>query len=574
MHLGTSRAVVVALILAGAVGCGSSNSAGNGPEDAGGPTPEASTTQDASLADASQTDVSQPVEASQNEDAGNPDCGAVPPSGTQIVTSTAPLVLQGGGLTSDGYAFYEDANSQILYAVPASGGTPSSLGVVTSQSGTFYRNGGKAVLFLPVAANPVSDIAPLSAWTAATGPKVISTGVLAYDSYGYTYDVSQDGSEVVYFAANGGPTVSLTVTTIGGTPQTLLSSIDLSNGNCLPIANFVGSTIVAEYCLASSASDDGGVPGALTYAAFAGPAFTQTTLATLPAPTPPSAFVAQAFLTPAPVSPDGTKLLISSTSPGLALYPIAGGAPTVINASGGNGAFAQNGDVIYGTDTSALIRYLAGSGAGSDGGATEDGGGTEDGGTEDGGAPGGGNSITLVPSGVYLLTISPDGNWVQVGRATNSTDTLTDIYLASATKQNSLASLTTVWSQTTGYPIGFTADSTFDTLETNVPTTFGDTNFDFEAAPVADGGAATKVVTSAGGLAFTTAAKIVTNLNATPTTGAADIEAIDLANPSAKSVLVTQADPNFFYARATNQVVYSWYCASNASAGVWVRTAP
>ena len=184
----------------------------------------------------------------------------------------------------------------------------------------------------------------------------------------------------------------------------------------------------------------------------------------------------------------------------------------------------------------------------------------------DAGAP-----LTLDPSGVlYMLALSPDGNWLQTAQNLNSTGTRVDVWLASTTTPGSL---TQVWPQTTASVIGFSADSRYETFATNLPMTFGIDTFDLYASPVS-GGAPTKILTSAGALAFTTHSKLVTNTNPNKTTGAADIRAIDLANPSAATTLVTQADPNFFYSSGSNKVVYTWYCAPNSTAGVWAVTAP
>ena len=399
---------------------------------------------DSGKADASGTDAG---------DAG-PDCGTIPPVGTQIVASTDPLVLQGQGLTSDGYAFYEDTNTQVLYVVPAAGGSPANLGSMTSQGRTFYLNGGKAVLFLPAAANPNTGLAPLSAWTAASGPAAISTGAFAYDSFDYTYDVTQDGTEVVYFSGQAGFTASLTVSSIDGKSQkTLVQNIDLTNEYCSPTAQFVNHTVVAYYCLAAPVGDaavgEAGV-GALTIASFASPAYTQVTLVTAPAPTANTALYG-----PGPVSPDGSKLLLSpyQDAPDLALYPLAGGAPTTVDPNGVQGGFLPKGDVVYVTQSGAMMLYS----------------------TTDAGVADAGGSLTLVTGGVGgLMTLSPDGNWLQVASAENQYY-FTNLFLASATTPGPL---TTLWSPTSAYAFGFTPDSKFETFGTNLSTTFGNNSFD------------------------------------------------------------------------------------------------
>jgi hypothetical protein len=371
---------------------------------------------------------------------------------------------------------------------------------------------------------------------------VISGSILAFDAYGYNYDVTQDGAYVAYFGFNGG-NATLKISTIDGISQGVLAAnIDLSNQGCYPVVQFVGNTLVAYYCLATPVPDSGVAAGALTIASFAVTSsnfasITQTTIANLPAPAQSS------YLSPDPVSPDGTKLLVPTPS-GLALYPVAGGSPTIIDANGAGGGFTPAGNVVYGTAAGALLLY---SGA-------------------DAGAP-----LSLDSSGVpYLLSLSPDGKWIQTAHNVDSATNHVDIWLASATTP---ASLTQVWTQTNASAFGFSADSKYETFATNVPTTFGINTFDFYASPVS-GGTPTKILSSAGTLAFTTGSKLVSNANVDRTTGSADIEAIDLANPGTATMLVAQADPNFFYAGGPNKVVYTWYCAPNSTAGIWTVAAP
>jgi hypothetical protein len=547
-----SRAFVVAATiaapLAGTIaGCGSSS--GGSTSDGGTMGGDSSMGEDSGQVESGLSDSAHDVATDSGKgDAGSDapfvDCGKTPPTGTQIVASMAPLVLQGGGLTSDGYAFYEDTNTQNLYAVDSAGGTPTSLGSMTSQGATFYRNGGKAVLFLPAPADPMTSIGRLSAWSKASGPVTISDSILGFDAYNYNYDVTQDGAYVAFYAFDGS-SVALTISTIDATTQqALITNIDLSNQYCLPFVQFVGSTLLAYYCLATGDADAGTKAGELTIVSMPitssnFSAIPQTTLVTLPAPT-----VNVPLYYPNPVSPDATSLLVS-TPGGLGLYPIDGSTPTTIDAMGGGGVFTPSGDVVYGTAGGGLKRYSA---------------------AADGGAP-----LTLDTSGAtYLLSISPDGNWLQTGQNVDATGSLVDIWIASTTTPGSL---TQVWSPTTASPIGFSNDSKYQTFATNVPMTFGINTFDFYASAVS-GGMPQKLLTAAGTLAFTTGSKLVVNVNVDKTTGSADIESVDLANPSAPTTLVAQADPNFFYARGSNDVVYTWYCAPTSTAGLWKVAAP
>jgi hypothetical protein len=451
----------------------------------------------------------------------------MPPTGKQLVAATDPLVIF--KLTADGHAVYEDLTTQELYAVPIAGGAPSDIGKMTSQGGTVWTHG-SAVVYLPSAADPQTSIAPISAWTAASGTAVISKSAVAVDSYYYTYDASKDGLYVAYFATKDASTATLTVSTIDGKTQTpLATDIDLTNQNCFPPAvQFVNDTLIAQYC---DVSTDGGAETA-TIASFTAPTFTTVPLGSFSPSQGPVA-----------VDPTGTLALLPAPGgAGIATYPLAGGAPTVIDAAGSAALFTPTGDILYTTTSTALVRYSAKT-------ATK---------------------TTLVTSGLELpIDLSPDGNWLQAAARQDTTTGLTDLYLASATTPGPATAVVTT---TTTSPQGFTADSAYSVFGTNFPTDFGAVTYSLEASKTS-GGAATKVLAAASGALFTTGSKLVCNTNQSKTTGAADIVSLDLSTTGAPTTLVTQADPNLFMS-TTNQVVYSWYCQENAMAGVWALTPP
>ena len=546
---GTALALAVG---GGLAGCGSSS--GGAAPDGGGSMPDSST--DSGPTESGPTDGANEAASSDGatdaadsgSDAGSDaaylDCGKVPPTGTQIVASTEPIVLQGGGVTSDGYAFYENTTTQVLYAVNTAGGAPTSLGTNTAQGATFYRNGGKAVLFMPVPGDPMTSIGTLDAWSAASGKTTISTSMLGLDSYNYNYDVTRDGAYVAYVSFNGSGGAIEVSTIDGATQGVLTANIDFSNEYCLPFTQFVGNTLLVYYCVLIAPPDSGVSDSSLQIASFPITssnfgAVPQTNIVNLPAPS-----AGDPLQAPYAVSPDGTKLLVAQAT-GLFLYPIAGGPPTLIDANGLGGAFTSSGDVVYQTSSGGLNRYSA---------------------AADAGAP-----LTLDSTGVrYLLSVSPDGNWLQTGQNVNSTGSAIDIWLASATTPGSL---TQVWSQTTALPIGFSSDSKYETFGTNFPSNFGIETFDFYSSAVS-GGTPQKLLTAAGTLAFTTGSKVVVNTNVDTATGSADIDAIDLSNPGAAATLVAQADPEFFYTASSNKVVYTWYCAPTSTAGLWTVAAP
>jgi hypothetical protein len=513
--------------LAAAEGCGSSsNSAG----------PDASTGDGAT--DGGAGDVAVEAEA-------GPDCGSTPPTGTQLAASTDPLVVF--RLTSD-HAVYEDLTTQELYAVPlAGGGMPSDIGKMTSQASTLWSSGA-ALLYLPTPADPNSAIGPLSSWSPTSGTSVIAKSAIAWDSYEYTYDVSKDGQYVAYYATTTDSTATLIVSTIDGKTQTsLVSGIDLQDQDertgevdCYPpVLQFVNDTILAQYCTKPSPTADAGTPSeTMTIAAFAGPSF--TTPAILGTTFQPFSQQTGAALG---VDPSGMFVLMGDDAGnGLYLYPLAGGTPTTVDAKGTAALFAPNGDILYTNTTNALIRYAASSGT----------------------------MTTLVASGLTIpFDLSADGNWLQAAYLQSSTTGLADLFIAPAM---TAGTANEVLNTETGSALGFTADSNYSVFGTGFPTGFAPLSYDLQSSKTS-GGAATKVLTASAIPLYPGGSKVVTNTNLDKTTGGADIVELDLSTTASPTVLVSQADPNLFLT-TTNQVVYSWYCDENATAGVWTLTPP
>jgi hypothetical protein len=459
-------------------------------------------------------------------------CGAIPPSGTQIVAAPSQLVVQ--GLTTDGkYVFYVDTGKQTLSAVPVAGGQPAMVGPYTISGGITLRAGGAAYFS---SASMTTNIGALQAWTPGTGGVQISNNVTLAGGF----DMSPDGSLVAYFAAAGtdATTGTLTVSTADGKTQTpLVMNVDVAN--CPANAQFVQPSpsappvLLAAYCPKSAG--DGGAPGTgqpETIAAYAGAAFTQTVIGTFNSMNVPY------FM---PVDPKGTQMLLAGQSGGLALYPIAGGAPKTVDANGvsGTAQFASDaGDIVYSTSGGAVNRYSATTGT----------------------------TTALLATGNYALqTLSKDGTWMQLSQNVDPMTGGTDVFLASATTAGMATSL---WPMLTASASGFTSDSKYEFFATAGAMAM---TSDLYSSPVS-GGAPSKLATIAGAVALPGSVIAIAD-NYTMSSGTADIEVVDMSNPTAKKTLVTQADPNLNVA-ATNQIVYSWYCQLNSMAGIWVAPPP
>jgi hypothetical protein len=442
------------------------------------------------------------------------------PAGKQIVPSTTPLPIQ--ALTLDGkYVLYEDAVSQILYAVPVAGGTPTKLG---AAAGTVAASGASGALFFPDfedAGQPQAPIGPLWAWTATTGAREISASATA----GAAFDMSSDDAFVVYFATTDGNTGTLTVSTIDGVTRTpLVRNVDLA-GACPAIARFDGTTVLASYCLTNPGD---AAPGDALVSTFAASSFAQTSIGAFP--------YEQALTSQLPTNAAGTQILLVGAS-GLSLYPTDGGAPVAIDASGVRGLFAPNGDVVYATASGALIRYAAA----------------------------GGNKTTLLSSGAYTpQRISPDGNWLQLYDDLLPMGQFPNVYLASAVTPGMP---TTEWSAAAATLLGFTADSAFEMFETSAGPTA-----DLYASPVAGSGAPSKIASTTS-VAVLAGSRVVATDNPAGTT-TADIEVFDLSNPTHKTTVVTRAGTRFAVTPGGASIVYSWSCAPTSQAGIWVVPAP
>jgi hypothetical protein len=554
--------VSLGLVAIAPQGCGSSS--GEGPSDA--------------AADVARPDAKAPGDGGADGAAeGGASCGAAAPHGTKLVASPSVVI---DGVTSDGYAIYTDVLAMTVSAVPLAGGTPMSIGMVDASNSVFLS--GKVVYFEPVVTSGSlgATTSSLSAWSAATGTANLSSSIVYVPpglsgSGNGVADVSQDGSKMVFLETQDGLAGTLVLASIDGKSRmTLLDNLDLISTGCPPFISFAGSNVLAAYCFVTT--DDGGAPpdaGALdasvldgaspdaegadagsseagddsgdggspsgngmnvaTLAVFASPTFAETILATN---------VQDAFA----IDPARTHVMVSGAS-GLAVYPVAGGAGVSIDSAGTSGGFTADGaNVVYTTSATALKRSPVASPA----------------------------PVTLVPNGLLaLLALSPNDGWGLAYRSVASNQQTTDIYLASATSPGTATQL----SMSNGaslYGDAFTADSKYAMYFDNVAASgVGD----FSAAPTA-GGASTKVASNAW-LAWATAgSKVLLSdhcANCMMTSaGAADLEAVDLANPTAITTLVNQANANFYLTAAKDKLVYSWTCAQDSTAGVYVLAVP
>jgi len=266
--------------------------------------------------------------------------------------------------------------------------------------------------------------------------------------------------------------------------------------------------------------------------AFAGPTWTQTTIATGVQPR----FVVDA---------NGTEVIVSSPN-GLLWFPIGGALDgTTIGVAGTYGDFVNDGSaIVYTTTTNDLWRSSVA-------------------------AP---RPMPLSAGIAYVMATSPDENWVVGFLGLDATTYEVDLYFASATMSGPTSPLVSTVTGTTGgaYGDSFTADSSHAIFFTDI----GDATATLRVASLgANPGAPVAIAPNVFAAFATTGPRIVFNDAYDSTTGTADIVSVDTTNPTATTTLVGAAGAPFYMTAAKDAVVYSWNVAGSA-AGLWVMRAP
>ncbi|MET0594184.1 MAG: hypothetical protein ABW133_15895 [Polyangiaceae bacterium] len=465
--------------------------------------------------------------------------GSVAPNGTML----APGILSLVGITVDNYAVYVDEVNATLNVVPLTGGTPSTIGSANNR----VMIVGSAVLTW----TGTATVAPLSVWTAANGVKPLSTA--SYSNSG-SVAVSPDGTQILFFddVDDDHNLGNLSIARTDGSAKTLLAtSVALRSSTCLPMLSFGGNTAAAAaFCWATSpdggtneagapvdaqtevGSPEAGPSGAnrsnAVVQTYSGEGWQTTTLATGVAP----------LLS---VAPTGASVLVTGPQ-GLVVYPMLGGAGTIIDAEAGYGRFTRDGlNVVYATISGALKRSPIDSPA----------------------------TLVLVPYGFTgVRDVSPDEKWALVYSTIDTREDLSDLYLTSIFEPGAVTTLSQA--QTAGLfrSDGFTQDSMFAIYYTDIADGLGTLHY----APVA-GGAPTAWANNVWihyAASFNT---VVFNDNYDDVTGTGDIRVAN-AGQSFSSIIVSLADLDFYIAGTRDKVVYTWKYQYGDSAGLWVATVP
>jgi hypothetical protein len=503
-------------------------------------------------------------------DVGLPD-GSIYPHGTQL-TASATVVLQ--GVTSDGYVIYTDNATNALYAISlTASGTPQPTTIAPlTASGNFIVNVTGAVVSFWNPVNMSTVIGPLSIWTSAHGVQAVATlsqgpNFNQGQQPGAVFAVSADSSHVLFFDNVSGVTGDLYVAATDGTGKTkLINQTEVSDSNCYSTLTFGGAYAVAAYCggmvvsTADSGAGDAGDGGADAEADAAADGGTADAVA-------PDAGTAQGIIStftgpswtlaahltdvqPAvTVDSAGTELLVSAPS-GLLVYPIAGGAATLIDsASGSAGTLTSDGGAtIYTTGANALKRSPVV-------------------------AP---LPVTLVPTGLAgLIALSNDNNWVQAFLNVDQSSGFTDLYLASAATTGSATLLGSAPAAVFGD--AFTANSGYALYFANLDTDTGTGTFTAANCSAPGDAGGTVIGMDAWEDFASSGTKVVYNDNFMQGMGSggqtADLKSVDVSAP-VPTLLVSQADANFFLSPDKTKIIYTWTYETGSQAGLWVLPAP
>jgi hypothetical protein len=464
------------------------------------------------------------------------------PRGTNLVKGSV-LTLQ--GVTGDDYAVYIDGLRAMLCAVPLSGGMPIDIAPVDPAA--VVQVSGQ-VVFAWTKINQFTGAGTLTMWTAAHGKQDLSTDSQVGYAFLQGMAVSPDSSKVAFYdqVTATGSAGNLTVAGVdGGGRKTLLTSVDLSNGNCLPVFRFVGDS-----ALVVASDTPGSSPTVIKLTAAAGANWTATTLV-------------QGADCTFDVDPTGAWVLAAGAS-GLAGYSVGGASALAIDPAGHAGRFVgaldagqvDGGvadDVIY-LDTSGGLRRAPFASAPS--------------------------PTVLVDGGLHaILAVSGDGNWVLANEQTSPQGY--DVHLASARVPGSP---TTLVSDTTGTLVGdpFTADSTYALYGPVLPPDAGQNGFFLFAAPTA---AATTDADAEAGVGRDLAtyviadfaqagSKVVFSAGTPGSPVVFDIFSVVLSTGAPPTRLVSRADSPFFLSPAKDKIVFTWSLDYAPIAGLYVQELP
>lgn len=463
--------------------------------------------------------------------------GGVAPQGKQVVASPSVFIL---GVTSDGYAVYEDRQAGKIYTVPIAGGPPEQVGPSWDGSSTIVSIFGNVVLYWTgVDFTRSPRFGQLVVWTAAGHSRILSASSIAG-----TVAVADDGKLIAYSektvvtfppadagTTTGTGTTDLVVAAPNGSGKITMASNVVWSSECQPSVNFVGTRVVTASCSAPKLPQP-----AATIRAYAGPAFNApATLNSVPAYTVVGHDAARIFY-----YTGGIVLTVQSVtgSP----IPVMGNVYTAsLSHDGTFIVILNNNGGFYRSPTASA-------------------------------------SVSLIAPGFNdFVTLSPDDKWILASKNYDPNLGLSDLHIMSSAPNSTATQI--VATATAGFfKDSFTKDNTrvmFGANNKKAPYGFFG---DFQSVPVS--APATPPLTLSGtswdGWALK-GSKVVFDDGydlVFPALPLADIQVVDLANPTTKTKLVSKADANFYVDADRTKAIYSWTYCADSRAGLYVVDLP
>ncbi|CAN5203129.1 hypothetical protein BH09MYX1_BH09MYX1_37890 [soil metagenome] len=464
--------------------------------------------------------------------------GGVAPQGKQLVASPSVRIL---GVTTDGYAVYQDRALGKVYTIPLAGGVPEQVGPSWDGSSTVISIYGSVVLYWTgVDFNRSPLIGQLVVWTASGHSRILAPSSIAGGAA-----VSADGKLIAYSdatvstfpAVDGGTVVGTALTDFvvsapdGSGKITMASQVQWSSG-CQTKVAFAGSRVVIAAC----ASVNPPAPAA-TLRAYAGPSFgAPVTLNNQPA------YTGFGYDANHVIYFISSTFVLTTQAFGSSPIPLMGDVCNSILSNDGSFIVIRNcnGTIYRASTTSGLIQVIS-------------------------------------PGYIDLKRISPDDKWLLASKTYDATLGLTDLQLLSTAPNSTATPLVTT-------PTAALLKDSF--TKDNSRVFVGANN---QRAPVGYFGDVAVVPLSAPATTPLTISKTAWDGYATkgstiiyddgydlvfPDLPLADIQVIDLANAQTRTKLVSKADADFFLDDARTKAVYTWTYCADGRAGLYVVDLP
>jgi hypothetical protein len=535
-----AAASAIACVSFSFAGCGSSSSGSPGtqPAEDSGASGDSSMTVDTGVA----PDTSTPTESGAPDTGTTSTDGAVEAgpvlncntgvgpgaSSTKLLASNTQSVQ---GVTSDGQVALWDSSAKSLSAIPVTGGTAT---MIDAYDGSGISTSGPVIEYFNAANGMTPNVGALSIWTAASGKQTLGAAAYLSNPGGGYFDVSADGTMVLYFSNATAKSADLYVSKTDGTGATKLVAGATYGAACGPEAHFLGNDILAITC--SPPSDSSTFTSTITV--FSGASWTPTVLSS-------SAFVGVSW------DKAGTEVSFL-TAGGQYVQKIGSATAQLIDATGEGGAtFSPDGTTLYYLTMTGLYSANVTS-----------------------------PTPTKVAGTVFAgsFGVSPDGKWIENFENENSTTFFTDLYLTSTAANSTPLAL--VSSETAAFFSDmYTVDGSQALFFGNVGLSGMGYVGDFEHIVLGAGNVPATIAHNVWQGNATHGTNVLYNDNYVgggKVYGYADIESLDLGTAGAKpTTLVSEADANYWLTADKKTLVYSFSaCPTMGTPGVYTMPVP